>query len=91
MRYWSLRRNEPWRQNGSGRAVKVDVAVVAKDYLASELIGSSFFNDKDEEIGSLGDIGSRGDIVIDQKKAFRNTSERRISRLGWVSRRSSLR
>ena len=25
-----------------GRAVKVDVAVVAKDYLASELIGSSF-------------------------------------------------
>jgi hypothetical protein len=29
-------------KNGSGRAVKVDVAVVAKGYLASELIGSSF-------------------------------------------------
>ena len=72
-------------KNGSGRAVKVDVPVVAKGYPASELIGSSFFNDKDEEIGSL------GDIVIDQKKAFRNTSDRRISRLGWVSRRSSLR
>ena len=72
-------------KNGSGRAVKVDVAVVAKGYPASELIGSSFFNDKDEEIGSL------GDIVIDQKKAFRNTSDRRIYRLGWASRRSSLR
>ena len=72
-------------KNGSGRAVKVDVAVAAKGYLASELIGSSFFNDKDEEIGSL------GDIVIDQKKASRNTSDRRISRLGWASRRSSLR
>ena len=70
-------------KNGSGRAVKVDVAVVAKGY--SELIGSSFFNDKDEEIGSL------GDIVIDQKKAFRNTSDRRISRLGWACRCSSLR
>jgi hypothetical protein len=46
----------------NGRAVKVDVAVVAKG-LASE----QFFNDRDEEIGSL------GDIVIDQKKAFRNT------------------
>jgi hypothetical protein len=50
---------------------------VAEGYLASQLIGNSFPNDRDEEIASL------GDIVIDQTKSFRNTSDRRISRLGW--------
>jgi sporulation protein YlmC with PRC-barrel domain len=44
--------------------VKVDVAVLAKGYRAFELIGSSIFHDKDEEIGSL------DDIVIDQKKVL---------------------
>ena len=52
------------------------MAVVANGYLVSELIGSSFFNDEDEEIGSL------GDIVIDQKKAFRKLQIGRFLGLG---------
>jgi len=44
--------------------VKVDVAVVAKGYRASKLIGSSVINDKNEKIGSL------DDIIIDQQKAM---------------------
>lgn len=69
--------HESGGKNDSGRPVKVDLAVVAEGYLASQLIGNSFPNDRDEEIASL------GDIVIDQTKSFRNTSDRRISRLGW--------
>jgi sporulation protein YlmC with PRC-barrel domain len=36
--------------------VKVDVAVVAKGYRASKLIGSSVTNEKNEKIGTLDDI-----------------------------------
>ena len=42
--------------------VKVDVAVVARGYRASKLIGASVANDKNEKIGSL------DDIIIDQKQ-----------------------
>jgi len=44
--------------------VKVDVAVVAKGYRASKLLGTGIVNDKNEKIGSL------DDIVIDQKKVM---------------------
>jgi sporulation protein YlmC with PRC-barrel domain len=44
--------------------VKVDVAVVAKGYRASKLIGSGVTNEKNEKIGSL------DDIIIDQKQVM---------------------
>jgi sporulation protein YlmC with PRC-barrel domain len=44
--------------------VKVDVAVVAKGYRASKLIGSGITNEKNEKIGSL------DDIVIDEKQVM---------------------
>jgi sporulation protein YlmC with PRC-barrel domain len=44
--------------------VKVDVAVVAKGYRASKLIGAGVTNDKNEKIGSL------DDIIIDQKQVL---------------------
>jgi sporulation protein YlmC with PRC-barrel domain len=44
--------------------VKVDVAVVAKGYRASKLIGASVINDKNENIGSI------DDLVIDNKQVL---------------------
>lgn len=44
--------------------VKVDVAVVAKGYRASKLIGASVTNEKNENVGSL------DDIIIDQKRTM---------------------
>jgi sporulation protein YlmC with PRC-barrel domain len=44
--------------------VKVDVAVVAKGYRASKLIGASVTNEKNENVGSL------DDIIIDQKRVM---------------------
>jgi sporulation protein YlmC with PRC-barrel domain len=44
--------------------VKVDVAVVAKGYRASKLIGTSVINDKNENIGSL------DDLVVDKKQVL---------------------
>ena len=44
--------------------VKVDVAVVAKGYRASKLIGASVTNEKGENVGSL------DDIIIDQKRVM---------------------
>jgi len=53
--------------------VKVDVAVVAKGYRASKLIGSSVINDKNEKIGSL------DDIIIDQQESdVRGAAGRRL-------------
>jgi sporulation protein YlmC with PRC-barrel domain len=44
--------------------VKVDVAVLAKGYRASKLIGAGVTNDKNESIGSL------DDLVIDSKQVL---------------------
>lgn len=44
--------------------VQVDVAVVAKGYRASKLIGAGVTNEKNEKIGSL------DDIIIDQKRVL---------------------
>ena len=42
--------------------VKVDLAVIAKGYRASDLIGKDVVNTKDEEIGTI------DDIIIDQNR-----------------------
>ena len=44
--------------------VKVDVAVVAKGYRVSRLMGSPITNDKNEKIGTL------DDVIIDQNRAL---------------------
>ena len=44
--------------------VKVDIAVVAKGYRASKLIGAGVTNEKNEKIGSL------DDIIVDQKQVL---------------------
>ena len=45
--------------------VRVDVAVVAKGYRVSKLIGTTVTNDKNEKIGSLDDIIiGRGDRAL---------------------------
>ena len=44
--------------------VEVDVKVLAKGYRASELIGQTVVNDKDEKIGKI------DDLVVDQKNAI---------------------
>jgi hypothetical protein len=44
--------------------VKVDVAIVAKGYRASKLIGLDVTNDKNEKVGSL------DEIIIDQKRVM---------------------
>jgi sporulation protein YlmC with PRC-barrel domain len=44
--------------------IKVDVAVVAKGFRVSKVLGSSVNNDKNENIGKL------DDIIIDQKRAL---------------------
>jgi hypothetical protein len=44
--------------------VKVDVAVVAKGYRASKMIGATVTNDKNEKIGTL------DDIIVDQKNVM---------------------
>jgi len=44
--------------------LKVDVAVVAKGYRASKLIGASVTNEKNENVGSL------DDLIVDQKRAM---------------------
>jgi hypothetical protein len=44
--------------------VKVDVAVLAKGYRASKLIGSEVTNDKNEKIGKL------DDIVVDKNRVL---------------------
>ncbi|SDR63484.1 PRC-barrel domain-containing protein [Rhizobiales bacterium GAS113] len=44
--------------------VKVDVAVVAKGYRASKLIGTAVRNDKNEKIGKI------DDIIVDHKNVL---------------------
>lgn len=44
--------------------VKVDVSVVAKGYRASQLVGSSVSNDKNEKVGSI------DDIIVDKNKVL---------------------
>jgi sporulation protein YlmC with PRC-barrel domain len=44
--------------------IQVDVAVVAKGYRVSKLVGSSVTNDKNEKIGSV------DDIIIDRSKVM---------------------
>ena len=45
-------------KNASGRAVKVDVAMVAKGLSGLRADRQQFFNDRDEEIGSLATLSS---------------------------------
>lgn len=44
--------------------VKVDVAVVAKGYRVSKLIGSGVTNDKNEKVGAI------DDIIVDRNRAM---------------------
>ncbi|MDB5367898.1 MAG: hypothetical protein JWM77_3825 [Rhodospirillales bacterium] len=56
--------NAPARAQPAVALVHVDVAVVAKGYRASKLIGSGVVNDKNEKIGTL------DDIVVDKQRVL---------------------
>jgi sporulation protein YlmC with PRC-barrel domain len=62
---WLLISTHPTPVLSQGVALlKVDIAVVAKGYRASKLLGSGVVNDKNEKVGSL------DDIIIDQKQVL---------------------